>query len=96
MESNENINTETQEINELSLEDQVKKVINKIRPYIQRDGGDCQFVRITDDGYVVVSMYGACQGCMSLDETLKFGIEALLMEEVNGIKGVKLDTELYK
>ena len=70
----------------------VKQTINKIRPYLQYDGGDIEFVKV-EDFYVYVKMLGACAGCMSLDVTLAEGVEALLMDEVPGILGVKLYME---
>ena len=70
----------------------VKKVIENIRPYLQYDGGDIEFVNV-EDGYVYVKMLGACAGCMSLDVTLAEGVEALLMDEVPGVLGVKLFME---
>lgn len=69
--------------------EQIRKTIEKIRPYIQNDGGDVQFVRLEDD-IVYVSVHGACVGCMALDYTLKEGVEALLLDEVEGIKEVRL------
>ncbi len=70
------------------IEKQVKEIIEKIRPYIQRDGGDIQYVRF-QDGIVYVQMLGACVGCGALDSTLKDGVEAILLEEVPGIIGVE-------
>ena len=67
--------------------DEIKKVIEKIRPYIQRDGGDVEFVSF-EDGVVNVHMLGACMDCLSIDDTLKDGIEAILMDEVEGITEV--------
>lgn len=72
--------------------EEIKKVIDKIRPYIQRDGGDVEFVSL-DDGIVSVRMLGACMDCMSIDDTLKDGIEAILLEEVSGISEVRLALE---
>lgn len=72
--------------------EQVKKVIDKIRPYLQYDGGDIEFVKV-EDGFVYVSMHGACADCLSLDVTLAEGVEALLLDEVPGIQGVKLFNE---
>ena len=77
----------------MSKEKEIIKVIDKIRPYMQRDGGDVEFIKYEDD-YVFVKMHGACMDCLSLDETLKFGLEALLLEEVEGIKGVKVIDEI--
>ena len=76
----------------MSQEEKVKlieKTINKCRPYIQADGGDVEFVRLEDD-IVYVKVHGACVGCMALDETLKDGVEALLIDEIEGIKEVRL------
>ena len=68
---------------------QIEKTIEKVRPYIQNDGGDVQFVKFEDD-IVYVSVHGACVGCMALDYTLKEGVEALLLDEVEGVKEVRL------
>lgn len=69
--------------------DDIKHVIEKIRPYIQRDGGDVEFVSF-DDGIVTVRMLGACMGCIALDDTISEGIEAILLDEVPGVTGVKV------
>lgn len=70
--------------------EEIIAVINKIRPYIQRDGGDVEFLRF-EDGIVSVKMTGACMECMALDDTIKFGIEAMLQEEVEGVKEVRVE-----
>ena len=70
-------------------EKQVIKTIEKIRPYIQADGGDVSFIKLEDD-IVYVSVMGACIGCTALEQTLKEGIGALIMDEVEGIKDVRL------
>ena len=70
----------------------VKKTIEKVRPYIQGDGGDVEFVKLEDD-IVYVKVHGACVGCMALDSTLKDGVEALILDEVEGIKEVRLADE---
>jgi len=63
---------------------QIQTVINKIRPYLMRDGGDLEYVDFVD-GVVYVHMLGACNGCMLIDSTLKDGVETILMEEVPGV-----------
>lgn len=70
------------------IEKQVIEILHKIRPYLQRDGGDVKYVKF-EDGIVYVEMMGACVGCGALDSTLKDGIEAILLEEVPGIIGVE-------
>ncbi len=66
----------------------IKKTLKKIRPYLQADGGDVDFIKF-EDGIVFVRLLGACIGCASSDETIKGGIEALLLEEVPGVIGVE-------
>lgn len=68
---------------------QIKTILNKIRPYLQQDGGDVEYVDFKD-GLVYVKMLGACIGCSSIDTTVKDGIEAFLLEEVPGVIGVEL------
>ena len=76
-----------------TIEEQIIDTIEKIRPYIQRDGGDVEFVSFAD-GVVTVRMLGACAECLSLDETLKDGIEAILLDEVPGVTEVKMDSQI--
>ncbi|HOA63286.1 MAG: NifU family protein [Acholeplasmataceae bacterium] len=70
-------------------ERRIKDILTKIRPYLQRDGGDVEFVRF-EDGIVYLRMMGACVGCISIDVTLRDGIETILLEEVEGVIGVEL------
>ena len=72
----------------MNPEEEVKKVIHKLRPYLQRDGGDIEFVNY-DNGIVYVQMHGACAGCSMLDVTLKEGVEQILIEEVPGVIEVR-------
>lgn len=71
------------------------KTIDKIRPFINRDGGDVEFVDFID-GIVYVNMIGACADCMLIDSTLSDGIEIILQEEVPGVIGVKLAKDMPK
>ncbi len=68
-------------------EKQVHELIDKIRPYLHRDGGDIEVVNI-EEGIVYVKMLGACVGCPLIDVTLKDGIEQMLLENVPGIIAV--------
>ena len=71
----------------------IQKTLDKIRPFIQRDGGDVEFVDFID-GIVYINMAGACQDCMLIDSTLSDGIEIILMEEVPGLLGVRLASQM--
>ena len=71
----------------MNTEAKVKEIIEKIRPFLINDGGDIEFVKIEDD-IVYIKMIGACAGCAMLDFTLKDGIEAAIISEVENIKAV--------
>ena len=79
---------ETNERNSEEILKEIMKVLDKIRPYLNSEGGDLEFVKF-EDGIVYVKMMGACQDCGALDSTLTDGIEALLMEYVPEVIGVK-------
>lgn len=68
--------------------DEVMEVLDKLRPFLQRDGGDCELVDV-EDGIVKLRLMGACGSCPSSTITLKAGIERALTEEVEGIYEVQ-------
>jgi len=70
------------------MKEEVQKVIDKIRPSLQRDGGDVKLVSV-EKGVVKVRLQGACQGCPMASQTLKYGIERMLKEQVKGVKRVE-------
>ncbi|ANE45047.1 nitrogen fixation protein NifU [Paenibacillus swuensis] len=67
--------------------DEVLEVLDKLRPFLQRDGGDVELVDV-EDGIVKLKLMGACGSCPSSTITLKAGIERALVEEVEGITEV--------
>lgn len=71
----------------------IEKSIEKIRPYINADGGDVEFIKLDDDNIVYVNVKGACVGCVALSDTLKDGVGSLIMDEVPEIKDVQLADE---
>lgn len=68
--------------------EEVQKVLEMIRPALQSDGGDVEFVEMTEDGVVKVRLKGACGSCPMATVTLKNGIEKTLKEKVPGVKEV--------
>ncbi len=72
-----------------NIEEQIKNVIHKLRPYLQRDGGDIAFHSF-ENGIVYVDMLGACDGCSMIGDTIEAGVGILLKEEVPGVIDVKL------
>ena len=71
------------------MEEQVKDVIEMIRPAIQADGGDIMLLGVDeDDGVVNVQLVGACVSCPASTMTLKAGIERILVDRVEGVREV--------
>lgn len=70
------------------IKEKVRGVIEEIRPFIQADGGDIQFVDITEDLIVQVSLAGACSGCAMKTHTLHHGVEKAIVNEVPEITAV--------
>jgi len=68
--------------------DDIKKVLDKVRPYLNSEGGDLEFLGFKD-GVVYVRMLGACVDCGAIDFTLKEGIEQLLLEYVPEVVEVR-------
>lgn len=70
------------------IKDRVLKALERVRPYLQSDGGDIEFIDISDDMTVEVKLTGACHGCPYSVQTLKAGVEQAIMKEVPEIKRV--------
>ncbi|WP_422723653.1 NifU family protein [Heyndrickxia acidiproducens] len=81
MERSDHMPTET-------ITEQVQEVLDKLRPFLLRDGGDCELIDV-EDGIVKLRLLGACGSCPSSTITLKAGIERALFEEVPGIVEVE-------
>ncbi len=67
----------------------VKDTLEELRPYLQMDGGDMEFVELTDDNIVKIRLQGACAGCPGATYTLKLGIEKKVKEVVPEIQSVE-------
>jgi Fe-S cluster biogenesis protein NfuA len=71
-----------------SIKERVAKALDRVRPYLQSDGGDIKLVEITEDMTVKVKLTGACHGCPYSMQTLKAGVEQAVLKEVPEIKRV--------
>jgi Fe-S cluster biogenesis protein NfuA len=71
------------------LKERVESVLGKVRPMLQRDGGDVELVDVQDDGVVKVRLTGACSGCPMSTMTLKNAIEETIKKEIPEIKSVE-------
>ncbi|HCL56859.1 MAG TPA: hypothetical protein DHW82_07605 [Spirochaetia bacterium] len=71
----------------MELHEKVKNLIEDIRPRLQGDGGDIEFIGI-EDGKVKVRLKGACAGCPGATMTLKMGVERYIKDKLPEIKEV--------
>jgi len=71
----------------MDVEKRINEEIERLRPYLQNDGGNIEFVKF-EDGIVYVRLTGACAGCSLIDVTLKEGIEEILTSEIPEVKEV--------
>lgn len=71
-----------------NIKERVAKVLEKVRPYLQSDGGDIELLEVTDDLIVKVRLKGACYGCPYSMQTLKAGVEQAILNEIPEIKSV--------
>jgi len=71
------------------MEDKIKEAIEQIRPFLQRDGGDIEFVEYTDDKVVKVRLQGHCAGCPGARMTLSNVVERILKENYPEIDRVE-------
>jgi len=72
---------------ENNVEERINEVLNRIKPYLENDGGNLEYIKF-EEGIVYVRLLGACAGCSMIDITLKDGIEAMLMDEIPEVLGV--------
>ena len=70
------------------LEEKIRAALEQVRPSLQADGGDVEYVSTSEDGVVSVKLTGACGGCPMAEMTLKLGIEKFLKKEVPEVKEV--------
>ena len=70
------------------MEEDIKKALDEIRPALQADGGDVEYIGMDGD-VVKVKLKGACDGCPMATMTLKNGIEVFIKKKVPGVESVE-------
>ena len=78
------------------MEQKIIEALGKIRPFLQRDGGDIEFVELTEDMIVKVRLQGHCAGCPGAQMTIKGVVERILKEsypEIEGVQAVRSEIE---
>lgn len=72
------------------MKDEIKKILDEIRPSLQADGGDVELIDIDEKtGTVKLKLKGACQGCPMSQMTLQDGIGRVLKSKVKGVKEIE-------
>lgn len=77
-----------------TLEQKVISIIDQIRPYLQEDGGDIEYVGLTPDNVVNVKLQGACGSCPHAKMTLKNGVEQTIkhyLPEIQSVEDVEMN-----
>ena len=69
------------------MEEKILEMIENIRPYLNMDGGDIEYIKY-EDGYVYIKLTGACTDCLLQDNTINDGMLAMFQEEIPEIKGI--------
>ncbi len=77
------------EENVSEIKKRIKVVLDTIRPYLQADGGDIEFVSY-EDGILFVKMIGACVGCGLIDYTMNDGIKMIMLDEVPEVLDIQI------
>ncbi len=71
------------------MKEEILKALEEIRPHLQADGGDVEFVDVSEDGVVKVRLLGACGGCPMRQMTLTHGITNFIKKRVPEVKEVQ-------
>ncbi len=72
------------------LDERIRAAISSIRPYLQKDGGDLEFVRFEEATRTCeVRMVGSCEHCALAPLTLRAGVEKALIYRVSEIRRVE-------
>ena len=74
-------------MNKEELTDKIKKMVEELRPYLNMDGGDIEFIKY-EDNYLYVKLTGACQSCMFQDNTLNERVLSFFQAQLPELEGV--------
>ncbi|MBR4231522.1 MAG: NifU family protein [Bacilli bacterium] len=69
------------------MKEKILNLIEKIRPYLNMDGGDIEFIKY-EDGYIYIKLIGACSSCMYQDNTINDSLLDFFKNEIPEIKGI--------
>ena len=75
-------------ITDKTILDKIEAALQEIRPFLEADGGDINFIELTDEWVVKVKLVGACSSCNISMMTLKNGVEMSVKRAVPKVKEV--------
>lgn len=82
-------------LNKIELEEKVRSVLLELRPFFEADGGNIEFVEVTDEGVLKVELMGACSDCSMSMMTLKSGVEEAVKKiapEITRVEAINIPT----
>lgn len=80
---------EKKAVKDLSVSDKIKEIVENLRPYLNMDGGDVEFIKYdTEEHTVYVKLTGACAMCMVQDDTLELGLLEAIKDEVSEVENI--------
>lgn len=71
------------------IEQRIQAALDRVRPYLQEDGGDVEMVRMRSDGILEVSLTGTCKRCPMSLMTLRAGVERAVMNDVPEVRRIE-------
>lgn len=71
----------------MNTEEKIKEMIEKMKPYINMDGGNIEYIKY-EDNYVFIKLTGACANCMYQDNTINDNLLEMFQSEIPEIKGI--------
>lgn len=72
----------------MSLDQEIDKVLDSIRPYLHADGGDVEVVEIKENKDVVLRLTGNCSSCNMSEMTMTAGIEESLRRSIPNLGSI--------
>lgn len=69
------------------MEEKIKEILNDLRPYLNSDGGDIEFIKY-ENKYVYIKLLGGCSQCPHRNETIKYGIFEAIKEQIPEVEGI--------
>lgn len=71
----------------MNIEEKIKELIEQIRPYLNMDGGDIEYIKY-ENNIVYIKLLGACTNCLMQDNTINDGLLSMFQEEIPEIKEI--------